>query len=174
MSPQVAVAIRGEKNKTDGARIGSLARVHAVQACGETMKKIGSWASLLSGLGAFLVACQGLQLNIPLEVQTVRREEAALLVLVENKSTFLLRVVYPIQTAILRRSQHAVFSLPQPGNYRVVVAAYQEGRHHPYEYRQVASLELPVFLNGYDLFQVRGRFVGHLIEVTDGMLVPYR
>lgn len=174
MSPQVAVAIRGEKNKTDGARIASLARAHAVLGCGKTMKKIGSWASLLSGLGVFLVACQGFQLNIPLEAQTIRREEAALLVLVENKSTSLLRVVYPIQTGMLRPSQSVVFSLPQPGNYRVVVTVYQEGRHQPYEYRQVASLELPVFLNGFDLFQVRGRFVGHHIEVTDGMLVPYR
>ena len=121
-----------------------------------------------------LMGCQGLQLNIPVEFQTLRREEAALLVLVENKSALLLRVVYPVQTGMLRPSQHVVFSLPQPGNHRVVVVAYQEGRRLPYEYRQVASLELPVFLNGFDVLQVRGRFVGHHVEVTDGMLVPYR
>ena len=126
------------------------------------------------GVGLFLLGCQGLQLNIPVEIQTLRREEAALLVLVENRSALLLRVVYPVQTGMLQRSQHTVFSLPQPGNHRVVVVAYQEGRHLSYEYRPVASLELPVFLNGYDVFQVKGRFVGHHVEVTDGMLVPYR
>ena len=141
---------------------------------GETMRNLRRWMAALSGIGIILVGCQGLQLNIPVEIQTLRREEAALLVLVENKSALLLRVVYPVQTGMLRRAQHTVFSLPQPGNYRVVVMAYQEGPHLSYEYRQVASLELPVFLNGYDVFQVKGRFVGHHVEVTDGMLVPYR
>ncbi len=128
----------------------------------------------LSGVSMVLMGCQGLQFNLPVEVQTLRREEAALLVLLENRSTLLLRVLYPVQSGMLRPSQHVIFPLPQPGNHRVVVAAYREGRRLPHEYRPVASLELPVFLNGHDVFQVKGRFVGHHIEVTDGMLVPYR
>lgn len=132
------------------------------------------WMLGVLGLGMFVLGCQGLQLNIPVEFQTLRREEAALLALVENKSNLLLRIVYPVQTGMLRPSQYTVFPLPQPGNHRVVVVAYQEGRDLSYEYRAVSSVELPVFLNGYDTFRAKGRFVGYHIEVTDGMLQPYR
>ncbi len=42
----------------------------------------------------FMTGCAGLQVNIPVEVQLVKREESALLVLVENKSTRQIKITY--------------------------------------------------------------------------------
>jgi len=52
----------------------------------------------------------------------------------------------------------------------VVVMAYEESSEYRYDYWQVATIEIPVFLNGYDVIKVKERLVGHSIEVTDGML----
>src|SRR3990172_12464216 len=78
--------------------------------------------------------CEGLQVNIPVEVQTVTREQATLLLLIENKSSLQIKVTYPIQSGFLKPSQEIVFSLPKPGNYNVVVAAYEESREYRYDY----------------------------------------
>ena len=127
---------------------------------------------IITALSLFLLGCEGLQVNIPVEVQSVRREDAALLVYIKNKSTLMIKVTFPVQSGILNPSQDLVFSLPRPGNYHVVVTAYEKGRDYRYDYREVSTVEVPVFLNGYDIFDVKGRLVGHHIEITDGMLLP--
>lgn len=128
---------------------------------------------VLTALCIFVVAgCNGLQFNIPVEFQSVPREDSALLVLVENRSTRWIKITYPISTDFLKQGQYTVFSLPQPGNYRVVITAYAENHRYRDIYRPVATREIPVFLNGYNLVRAKGRFVGYHLEVMDGMLFP--
>ncbi|MBU1182093.1 MAG: hypothetical protein KKF00_08030 [Proteobacteria bacterium] len=142
------------------------------------MKKNGSIFKYpiptLIAMGIFMVSCQGLQVNIPVEVQPVKREDAALLVLVENKSSRQIKITYPISTGMLKQNQHTVFRLPKPGNHKVVITAYSEDPDYRDVYRPVATVELPVFLNGYDIVKARGNFVGYYLEVTEGMLLPNR
>lgn len=111
-------------------------------------------------------------MNIPVEVQSVKREETALLVLVENKSTRQIKITYPVSTGMLKQGQYTVFRLPKPDNYKVVVTAYTEDPDYRDVYKPVATVEIPVFLNGYDTVRARGNFVGYYLEVTDGMLLP--
>ncbi|MDA8215443.1 MAG: hypothetical protein M0Z64_09245 [Nitrospiraceae bacterium] len=128
--------------------------------------------SILITICLFLLGCQGLQVNIPVEVQSVKREETALLVLVENKSTRQIKITYPVSTGMLKQGQYTVFRLPKPDNYKVVVTAYTEDPDYRDVYKPVATVEIPVFLNGYDTVRARGNFVGYYLEVTDGMLLP--
>ncbi len=101
------------------------------------------------------VGCEGLQVNIPVEFQTVKREEAALLVLVENKSTHQIKITYPVSTGILKQDQYTVFRLSKPGNHKVVVTAYAQDPDYSDVYQPVATVEVPVFLNGMMLFVQR-------------------
>ena len=129
------------------------------------------YALLLSGILSltFLSGCKGLQVNIPVEVQTVKREDAALLVLVENKSTYRIKITYPISTDMLKQDQYTEFRLPKPGNYKVVLTAYAEDPDYRNTYKPVKTVEIPIFLNGYDTIRTKGGFVGYNLEVTDGM-----
>ena len=119
-------------------------------------------------------ACDAIRLNIPVEVQSLKPEEAALLALVENKSNRKIKITYPVSTGMLNPGQHVVFRLPQPGNYKVLITVYVESPNYPDVYRPVSTVEIPVFLNGYDVVRARGAFVGYFLEVTDGMLLPNR
>lgn len=118
------------------------------------------------------MGCEGLQVNTPIEVQSVNREEAALLVLVENKSSRLIKITYPISTDFIKKEQYAILSFPKPGNHKVVVVTYTEDRRYRDVYQPISTIEIPVFLNGYDTICAKGNFVGHHIEVTDGMVLP--
>lgn len=120
----------------------------------------------------FLLGCQGLQVNVPVEVQQIRREDAALLVLVENKSSRLIKITYPISTGFLKQGQHTIFPFLKPGNYRVTITAYTEDLRYRDVYQPISTFEVPVFLNGYDTVRAKGNFVGHYLQVTDGMLLP--
>lgn len=123
----------------------------------------------------FLIGCEGVQVNVPVEVgPVVKRENAALWVLVENKSTHQIKVAYPISTGMLQEGQHTVFHLPRPGNYKVVITAYAPDPDYPDVYRPVKTVEIPVFLNGYDVVWVRDTYVGYYLEVTDGMIFTER
>ena len=117
-------------------------------------------------------ACDSIRVNIPVEVQSLKREEASLLVLVENKSSRKIKITYPISTGMLNQGQHTVFRLPEPGNHKIVVTAYAESSDYRDVYLPVSSVEIPVFLNGYDVVRARGAFVGYYLAVTDGMLLP--
>jgi len=131
----------------------------------------GFYALLLSGILSltFLSGCEGLQVNIPVEIQTVKQEEASLLVLVDNKSTYRVKITYPISTNMLKQDQHTEFRLPKPGNYKVVLTAYAEDPDYRNTYKPVKTVEIPIFLNGYDTIRTKGGFVGYNLEVTDGM-----
>ena len=122
----------------------------------------------------FLSGCSGLQVNVPVEVQTLKREDAALKVLVENKSNLYIKITYPIQTGFLEPNQYTVFSLPNPGNYKVVVTAYEKSRKYRYDYREIKTIEMPIFLNGYDIIRAKGGFVGCSLAITYGMFSPDR
>ncbi|MBU4259580.1 MAG: hypothetical protein L6308_03730 [Candidatus Omnitrophica bacterium] len=122
----------------------------------------------------FLVGCSGLQLNIPVEVSPVKRENVALLVMVENKSTYQIKITHPISTGMLKQDQHTIFRLLQPGNYKVIITAHASDPHYPNVYQLVKTVEIPVFLNGYDVVKVKDTFVGYYLVVTDGMLFPER
>lgn len=122
----------------------------------------------------FLIGCAGLQVNIPVEVQSVKQEESALLVLVENKLTRQIKITYPVSTGMLKQNQYTIFRLSKSGNHRVVVTAYTEDLRYRDTYQPVATVEVPVFLNGYDVIRVKGKFVGYYLEVTDGILLPGR
>lgn len=113
-----------------------------------------------------------MQLNIPVEIQTVKQEDAALLVLVENKSSRLIKITYPISTGFLRSGQYTIFPFRQSGNHKVVITAYTEDRRYRDIYAPIKTVEIPVFLNGYDIVRARGKFVGYYLAVTDGMLFP--
>ncbi len=121
-----------------------------------------------------LLGCGGLQFNIPVKVESVKREEAALLVLLENKSTRQIKITYPISSGFLKQGQYTVFSFPKAGNHRVVITAYTEDRRYRDIYQPAATVEIPIFLNGYDIIRAKGRFVGYYLEATDGMLFPNR
>ena len=130
-------------------------------------------ALLLSGILSLtlLSGCEGLQVNIPVKVQTVKREEAALLLLLENKSSRQIKITYPVSSGFLKQGQYTIFSFPKAGNHKVVITAYTEDRRYRDIYQPVATIEIPVFLNGYDTVRARGNFVGYYLEVTDGMVL---
>jgi len=119
-----------------------------------------------------IVGCEGPQVNLPVELQSVKREEAALLVLADNKSNRQIKITYPISTGILKQGQHTVFSLPKPDNYKVVVTASAEDLDYLDVYKPVVTVEIPVFLNGYDIVRAKGNLVGYYLEVMDGVLLP--
>mgnify|MGYP001559682175 FL=1 len=129
---------------------------------------------ILIAVYIFMTGCGGLQLNIPVKVESVKREEAALLVLVENKSSRQIKITYPISSGFLKQGQYTIFSFPKAGNHRVVITAYTEDRRYRDIYQPAATVEIQIFLNGYDMIRAKGRFVGYYLEATDGMLFPNR
>ena len=62
--------------------------------------------------------------------------------------------------------------LPQAGNHKIIITAYTEDPDYRDVYKPVATVEIPVFLNGYDIVRAKGNFVGYYLEVTDGMFFP--
>lgn len=108
----------------------------------------------------------------PITVHTIKREDAALTVLVRNKSRYQLKIEYPTATGYFGFNQDVVFSLPKPGNYKIVVTAFAPDRRYGEPvYSPVATAEIPIYLNGYDYLTVDDKFVGAYVAVTDGMLV---
>jgi len=163
--------------KSQGKMIGE----KGVRLVGKVWRKIamklsdkGFYALLLSGILSLtlLSRCEGLQVNIQVEVQTVKREEAALLVLIDNKSTYRIKITYPISTDMLKQDQYTEFRLPKAGNYKVVLTAYAEDPDYRNTYKPVKTVEIPTFLNGYDTIRTKGGFVGYNLEVTEGMIFP--
>lgn len=140
------------------------------------MNIMGRYLILIVVFTLLLAGCEGMQVNIPVEVkfQSIPQEEAALLVLVENKSALHIEIKHPIQSGMLRPSQNIIFPFPMPGNYTVVVAAYEESHNYRYNYQHISTIEIPVFLNGYDIIRAGGNLVGCYLEVTNGMLLPGR
>jgi hypothetical protein len=141
---------------------------------GVRISKAMSRYSILISICILIIGCEGLQLNIPVQVQSVKREEAALLLLVENKSTRQIKITYPVSSGFLKQGQYTIFSFPKAGNHKVVITAYTEDRRYRDIYQPVATIDVPVFLNGYDLIKAKGNFVGYHLEVTDGMVLPNR
>ena len=133
-----------------------------------------SYPSLIAVCILLCVACDSFRVNIPVQVQSLNREEAALLLLVENKSNRKIKITYPVSTGMLNQGQHTVFRLPEPGNHKVIVTAYAESSDYRDLYLPVSTIEIPVFLNGYDVVRAKGAFVGYYLGVTDGMLLPNR
>lgn len=127
---------------------------------------------ILLGLFIIVSGCEKLQVNIPVEFQSIKRENASLLVLIENKTSLQSKISYPFQSGFLNPSQELVFSLPKAGNYRIVIEAYEKSRDYHYDYKYVSTIEIPIYLNGYDVININGRIVGSHIEVTNGMLFP--
>lgn len=121
-----------------------------------------------------LIGCQGLQVNIPVEVNPVKRENVALLVLVENNSTYQIKITYPMSIGMIKQGQYLIFRLFRPGNYKVVAAAYAPDPNYPNVYRPVRTVEIPVFLNGYDVVRARDEVVGYYLAITDGMFFQER
>lgn len=115
--------------------------------------------------------CQGLQVNMPVEVQTVKREEASLLIYVENKSSYRIKLNYPVTTDYLDKGQYTIFPAPKPGNYTVTVTAYTVDYRYKEIYTPIASAEIPIFMNGYDLVRTEGGFAGANLEIKDSMLI---
>ncbi|MBU4502985.1 MAG: hypothetical protein KKA79_10405 [Nanoarchaeota archaeon] len=133
-----------------------------------------NWYFALMLISIFLSGCSGLQVNIPVEVNPVKRENVALLVMVENKSAYQIKITHPISTGMLKQDQHTIFRLLQPGNYKVIITAHAPDPHYPNVYQLVKTVEIPVFLNGYDVVRVKDTYVGYYLVVTDGMLFPNR
>lgn len=119
-----------------------------------------------------LTGCEKLQVNIPVEFQSLKREDASLLVLIENRSALYLKMSYPFQSGFLKPSQEFAFALSKPGNYHIVVEAYEQSQDYHYDYKHVSTIEIPIFLNGYDVININGKFVGNHIAVTERMLSP--
>ncbi len=139
------------------------------KACGNML-----FLFLLRFFLLLLIGCKGWQVNLPVDVniQQIKRENAALLILVENKSTRRIKITYPISRGMLRKGQHTIFRLPQAGNHKIVITAYAEDPNSRDVYQPVATVEIPVFSNGYDVVRAKGTFVGYYLAVTDGMLFP--
>jgi hypothetical protein len=53
-----------------------------------------------------------------------------------------------------------------------MVTAYAEDPNYRDVYQPLATVEIPVFLNGYDVVKVKERLVGYYLEVTDGVFLP--
>ena len=137
--------------------------------------KIMSICSILTLFSFFLCGCSGLKVNIPVEVgPIVKREHAALWVLVENKSSYQIKITHPISTGMLKQDQHTTFRLLQPGNYKVIITAHAPDPHYPNVYQLVKTVEIPVFLNGYDIVRAKDTYVGYYLVATDGMILPDR
>jgi len=114
-----------------------------------------------------------MQVNVPVDLYTVKRENAAFLIYVENKSSYQIKISYPVSLDRLKLEQYTIFNLFRPGNYKVILTAYAEDPHYPNVYKPVKTLEVPVFLNGYDLVRVKqDTYVGYYLVITDGMLFP--
>jgi len=136
---------------------------------------MGRYLVLIAIFLVLLFGCSGFQLNIPVEVgPIVKRENVVLLVLVENKSSYQIKITHPISTGMLKQDQHTIFRLLQPGNYKVMITAHAPDPHYPNVYQLVKTVEIPVFLNGYDIVKVKDEFVGYYLAVTDGTLFPER
>lgn len=130
------------------------------------------------GLATFvclnLAGCPGLQVNLPIYVQQIKQQDAALLVRVENRSSRQIKVTYPIATGFLRSHQHVVFPVANQGSHKIVVSAYSEDRRYSGVFNPVKTVEIPIFLNGHDLIRTNGQYVGYQLVVTDGMLLANR
>jgi len=110
------------------------------------------------------VGGEGPRVNLPIELQSVKREEAALLVLVDNKSNCQIKITYPISKGMLKQGQHTLFRLPKPDIYKVIVTAFAECPDYRDVYKLVVTMEIPVFLNGYDIVRQWEIFLGIILR----------
>ena len=133
---------------------------------------MGGHAILIGICFFFLSGCASLPFDYPkvgVKVETLKREDAALRVSVENKSSLYVKITYPIETTMLEPDQYTIFSLSKPGNYNIVFAGYEENKDYKYDYKKIKTIEVPVFLNGHDIIKARGELVGYSLVITDGM-----
>ncbi len=136
---------------------------------------MGRYSVLITIFLVLVSGCSGLQVNMPIEVgPVIKREHAALWVLVENQSNHQIKISYPISTGMLQQSQYIAFRLPKLGNYKAVITAYAQDSSYPTVYRPIKTIEVPIFLNGYDIVQAKDTYAGYYLVVTDGMLFPER
>lgn len=127
---------------------------------------------LLLLVALLLSGCANWPFDYPraeIRIQTLKQEDAALRVLVENKSSFYIKITYPVQTEMLEPNQYTIFSLPRAGNYNVVVTGYEESKDYKYDYKKIRTIELPIYLNGLDILKTRAELVGYSLTITDGM-----
>lgn len=122
----------------------------------------------------FLASCEVLQLNIPLQIQTVKQNEAALMIYAENQTSHIIKIEYPISTSYLSRGQYAFVNVSRPGNYKIVATAYSLDRRYQGAYAAIGTVEIPVFLDGNNIVRTRGGFAGYNLVITDGMFVENR
>jgi len=135
------------------------------------MKKRTLVSGIMAGLTAFMItACSGLQVNLPIKVQTMEPEDVALGVSLRNQSKYRIKVQHPIVTGFLGTNQEVIFRAPQPGNHQVVISIFDHDRQRTDEYVLVTTMDIPYFLNGQNIVRANGRLVGHQIEITDGMI----
>lgn len=123
-------------------------------------------------LATALAGCDSLQVNLPVQFQTLEQDQAALRVSLENRSRYPIKIMQPVQTDFLWTGQNVAFTVPQAGNYRLLVTAYEQSRKGRSDYRLVSTLEMPFFINGQDVIAVGGNVVGHHLVVTDSMISP--
>ena len=131
------------------------------------MKKI----LLVILVGLFLSGCATWPFDYPkveLKMEQLKREDAALKVLVENKSNLYIKIIYPVPTGMLKPRQYTVFSLPEPGNYKVIVTAYEKSKDYRYDYKEINTVEIPIYLGGHDILRTEGGFVGYSLAITEG------
>lgn len=130
--------------------------------------------SILALIGILLVSCSGLQVNLPVTFDEPRREDVALLVMVENRANNPIRITYPITTDMLYKGQYTIFPVPRPGNYKVVITASSIDRRWGNIFSPIATKEIPVFMNGYDYIRINGRYIGYHLVITDRMILQNR
>ncbi|MFH1231341.1 MAG: hypothetical protein V1709_07590 [Planctomycetota bacterium] len=104
-----------------------------------------------------------------MNVQTLKQEDAALLVSLANKSSYYIKVTYPTATGYITPYQDVVLQMSGIGNHKIVVTAYTQDKDRGNIYQPISTTEIPVYLDGYTLVNAPGKFVGALIEVTNGM-----
>ena len=102
------------------------------------------------------------------DVESVQQADPALLVCIENKSSYTLKVTYPEASGFFYQGERVFIRLAQPGNHKIVMGAYTQDKYNKI-YEAIATTEIPIFLDGHTIVTVQGKGAGYLIAVTNGM-----
>lgn len=106
---------------------------------------------------------------VTVNVESVREEDAAFLVCLDNQSSYTLKLTYPASSGFISPGQSVFLRMGEAGNHKLVITAYLSDKDRGNVYEPLATTEMPVFLDGKNLVSTQGKFVGALVTVTDGM-----